>query len=203
MSTTGPPFVPFNQPAHSLAGLAGLNQSTPRHPAHNQPGLPPTTQGQGYQQNMSSREMLEAREREAREVHIKEEHDAVRRERERDLQRQHMDGPPHQNQAGPIHLHQPVAVGPRTALGPNGLLGNPSAISGPNSHSQLGAPAGAGGVFNGGPVQPAAQQAQAMQPGLLVPFGPGGPQAASVGQGQQPILNVCFVLWMQWGHVLC
>jgi paired amphipathic helix protein Sin3a len=80
--------------------------------------------------------------------------------------------PPHQAQAGPIHLHQPVAVAPRTVHGPNGLLANSSSAHGP--------------VFNGGPVQPATHS-QAM----LVPMQPASTQPANAGQGQQPILNVC------------
>ena len=133
-----------------------------------------------------ARENHEAREREARDVHIKEEHDAAMR-RERDMrERQHMEQlPPHQAQAAPI-LHQPVAVGPRTVHGPNGLLGNPNAIAGPNGHPQMGA--APPNVFAGGPVQAAGQPGQPLQPGLLVPLAPGA-QAQAVGQGQQPILN--------------
>lgn len=135
----------------------------------------------------------DSRERDAREVHIKEEQDAAFRrdqQRERDArERQHLEQvPPHQTPAGPIHLHQPVAIGPRTAHGPNGLLGNPAAIAGPNGHPQLGAPVGPAGIFAGGPVQPPAQSAQQAQVGLMVPFGAGAP-VAGVGQGQQPILN--------------
>lgn len=107
-------------------------------------------------------------------IHIKEEQDAVRRDQQRE--RQHMDQlPPHQAQGAPIHLHQPVAVAPRTVHGPNGLLGNQ-----PSGHNQV-----PNAVFSGGPVQPAAQPAQA----VLVPL-QAGAQPASVGQGQQPILNV-------------
>ena len=108
-------------------------------------------------------------------IHIKEEQDAARRDQQRE--RQHMDQlPPHQTQSGPIHLHQPVAVAPRTVHGPNGLLGNA-----PNSHSQV-------PVFGGGPVQPVQPATQAQQ-AMLVPLAAGA-QPANAGQGQQPILNV-------------
>lgn len=112
-------------------------------------------------------------------IHIKEEQDAVRRDQQRE--RQHMDQlPPHQAQGGPIHLHQPVAVAPRTVHGPNGLLANT-----PGGPAQI-----PNAVFNGGPVQPATQAQQAM----LVPMQQGSAQPASVGQGQQPILNVRFCI---------
>lgn len=170
-----------------------MSQSSPRHGPLSQP--PPQqgvhAPGFGGPPNPQSREAQEAREREAREVHIKEEQDAAVR-RERDVrERQHMEQvPPHQTQAAPIHLHQPVAVGPRTVHGPNGLLGNPGAITGQSASSQMGAPIGPANIFAGGPVQPPAQAGPAppMQPGLLVPFGTGA-QAAAAGQGQQPILN--------------
>lgn len=141
---------------------------------------------------MQSRDLQDSRDRD---VHIKEEQDAaVRRDqqRERDMQRQNMDQvPPHQTQTSHIHLHQPVAVGPRTVHGPNGLLGNPAAINAPNGHSHLPPPGGPGAVFSGGAVQPPAQTAQNIQAGMLLPFGPGGQgQNGNVGQGQQPILNV-------------
>ena len=175
-----------------MPNLAALSQSSPRHlpqtHAAQQPSHPQGVPGPGER----SREAQEAKEREAREVHIKEEQDAaVRRERDgRD--RQHTEQlPPHQTQSAPIHLHQPVAVGPRTIHGPNGLLGNPAAIAGPTAHPQMGGPPGPANIFAGGPVQPAGQPGQPMQPGLLVPFGAQA-QAAAVGQGQQPILNVCF-----------
>lgn len=99
-----------------------------------------------------------------------------------------------------MHLHQPVAVGPRSAVhGPNGLLANPSQ---PQPSLGLGAPNGPGSIFPGGPVQPTAQAqgpVQQMQPAMLMPLPPGAPQQAQQqqqqaaqqgqGQGQQPILN--------------
>ena len=184
------PFVSYQHPSHNLPNLAALSQSSPRHHPQTQPAQHP----QGFSgPGDRSREAQEAKEREAREVHIKEEQDAaVRRERdgrERQLTEQI---PPHQTQATPIHLHQPVAVGPRTIHGPNGLLGNPAAIAGPSAHTQMGGPPGPANIFAGGPVQPAGQPGQPVQQGLLVPFGAQAQaQAAAVGQGQQPILNVC------------
>lgn len=173
-------------------GMSGHNQPSPRHAPLNQGGA-------GHPANFAmsglAQQAGQAREAaESRDVHIKEEQDAaVRRDqqqRERDMQRQHMDQPPpHQTQPSHIHLHQPVAVGPRTVHGPNGLLGNPTATNATNGHSHLPPPSGA--VFSGGAVQPPAQSSQTMQAGMLLPFAPGAPgQAANVGQGQQPILNV-------------
>ena len=144
-------FAPFQQASHNI-----LNPPSPRHQA--QAAFP------------LGRDMPDHRDN----IHIKEEQDAVRRDQQRE--RQHMDQlPPHQAQGGPIHLHQPVAVAPRTVHGPNGLLANT-----PGGHGQM-----PNAVFSGGPVQPATQS-QAM----LVPMQPGSAQPANVGQGQQPILNV-------------
>lgn len=199
------PFAPFQQPSHSLASLAGISQSSPRQPPpsqrpeqsqqHGPQGLgfplPGLSQATG-QPNSSDRERERAREQD-REIQIKEEQDRQHRDRER---QQAENAPQHQNQGGPIHLHQPVAVGPRTVHGPNGLLSNPGIAVGPQPQFPLGAPTGPGNIFAGGPVQPG-QPAQAqLQPGaLLVPFAAGtqngGPQGTNQGQGQQPILNVC------------
>jgi paired amphipathic helix protein Sin3a len=134
------------------------------------------------------------------ETHIKEEED--RRNRELQDRQRFEQAPPHQTQAGPpMHLHQPVAVGPRSAVhGPNGLLGNPPAQQ---PQLPLGAPAGPANIFAGGPVQPSAQaqgpSLQQIQAGMLMSV-PQGAQPQSVqqqqqaaqqgqGQGQQPILN--------------
>lgn len=109
--------------------------------------------------------------------------------------------PPHQ--PGPPMLHQPVAVGPRSVHGPNGLLGGAAALQGPppqgppgpQQMQPLGAPSGPANIF-GGPVQPAQQQQ--MQPNILLPFGAPQQHAQAAqqqqqmgqqGQGQQPILN--------------
>lgn len=165
--------------------MASLSQGSPRNPtAHPPPGphhagsYPP-----------GSREALDAKERE---VHIKEEQDAAVR-RERDIRErqllEHMH-PQQQAQGGPIQLHQPVALGPRTVHGPNGLLGNPAVAGASQPPQQLGGPPGAFPTH----VQPG----QPVQPGFLAPGPPqAGLQAAAAqtqGQGQQPILNVCFTM---------
>ncbi|KAF2716727.1 hypothetical protein K431DRAFT_289187 [Polychaeton citri CBS 116435] len=200
---TAAPFPPFHQASHSLANLAGLSQSSPRQqppsqarsdgPPHSQQGpglpLPGFSQATG-QPGAAERERERAREE--AQIRIKEEQDRHHHEHER--QRQELP-PQHQTPQGPpVHLHQPVAVGPRTVHGPNGLLGN----SGGQSQQGLpfGAPGGPGSIFAGGPVQPAAPGAQQMQPGIQVPY-PGAPlqggpqQQMGQGQapGQQPILN--------------
>lgn len=119
-------------------------------------------------------------------MHIKEEQDA---RRERDMRERHLIDQmhPQQSQNGPIQLHQPVAVGPRTIHGPNGLLGNP-AVAGSNAHPQLGGPPGPPSAY-----PPHSQPGQPMQSAYLAP--PAAAQAAAAaqataqGQGQQPILN--------------
>ncbi|KAF2163855.1 hypothetical protein M409DRAFT_68133 [Zasmidium cellare ATCC 36951] len=210
----GGPFPPFHQPAHSLASLAGLSQSSPRQPPPQQHrpeepdsrpppgfGLPSLSQATGQSNVLADRER---REREMERIHIKEEEDRRHREHERQRMEQ---APPHQTPQGPpVHLHQPVAVGPRTVHGPNGLLGNPG-MGGPppQPHLPLGAPSGPGNIFAGGPVQPApgpaGQHPQAA--GLLSGYVQGAPgqppqqqqqqqamgQPQGQGQGQQPILN--------------
>lgn len=199
------PFAPFQQPSHSLANLAGnsISHSSPRQQPLNQRPEPPQQhgpQGPGFplpglsqamgQPGAAERERERARDQE-REIQIKEEQDRQHRERER---QQLENAPPHQTQSVPIHLHQPVAVGPRTVHGPNGLLSNPGIAAGPQPQFPLGAPSGPGNVFAGGPVQSAQQGQAQLQPGaLLVPFAAGaqgGQQGMGQGQGQQPILNV-------------
>lgn len=102
-----------------------------------------------------------------------------------------------------MHLHQPVAVGPRSAVhGPNGLLANPAPPAQPSLG--MGGPNGPNNIFSGGPVQPTTQaqgpsMQQQMQAGMLMPLPPGaqppGQQQQNAqpsqgqGQGQQPILN--------------
>lgn len=212
----GAPFPPYHQPAHSLASLAGLSQSSPRQPplqSHrpeepdSRPppgsafGLPSLSQATGQSNVLADRERH--REREMERIHIKEEEDRRHREHERQRMEQ---APPHQTPQGPpVHLHQPVAVGPRTVHGPNGLLGNPGmGGSHPQPHLPLGAPSGPGNIFAGGPVQPAPGPGQHPQAaGLLSAYVPGTQgqpaqqqqqqqsvgQPQGQGQGQQPILN--------------
>lgn len=156
---------------------------------------------------MAERERERAREVE-QQIHIKEEED--RRHREEITRRLEQQPPQHQTHGGPpVHIHQPVAVGPRNAIhGPNGLLGNPG-LTGPGPqpqpHHPLGAPPGPANVFAGGPVQASQpSSAQQMQTGLLTPYGPPSQppqqpphqmaqaqqqQQQQQGQGQQPILN--------------
>ncbi|KAK4993254.1 Transcriptional regulatory protein sin3 [Elasticomyces elasticus] len=176
-------FGPFPQSGHNLPGLAGLSQSSPPRQALPLSGIGQPTPQQQQTPADRERDVQAARERE---IHIKEE-DAIRRDHHREQL------PPHQAQpARPLHLHQPVAVGPRTVHGPNGLLGG--AMAGPPAHAMLGAPTGPGNVFAGGQAQangPAPHVLPVQPAGLLVPFAPGGAApAAGVGQGQQPILNV-------------
>ncbi|CAK4033378.1 Paired amphipathic helix pst1 [Lecanosticta acicola] len=216
----GSAFPPFHQHQHPLANLAGISQASPRQapsqsahrPDEAQPrpppaapgafGLPSLSQATGQPPHAAAaererererdRERDREREREEHRIHIKEEEDRRHREQERQRLEQ---APPHQAQQGPpVHLHQPVAVGPRTVHGPNGLLGNPQLAGpgpgpgpGPQSqqHLPLGAPTGPGNIFAGGPVQPAqGPGSQQMQPGLLAPYGPGA--QAPPAQQQQP-----------------
>ncbi|KAK5113069.1 hypothetical protein LTR62_003648 [Meristemomyces frigidus] len=187
-------FQHSSHPAHGIASLANLSQSSPRQPQlsaqdreRQPPGfpLPGITQATG-QPPVPDRE----RAREVEQIQIKEEEDRRHREHER----QRLEIPPHQTHAGPPMLHQPVALGPGRVHGPNGILGN-QAIGGP-PQIPLGAPSGPGNVFAGGPVQPAQGPPQQMQASLLMPFAPQQQQAAQQmgpgqgqGQGQQPILN--------------
>nr|POF20010.1 transcriptional regulatory protein sin3 [Quercus suber] len=194
------PFHPLHQ-AHGLASLANISQHSrsPRQPQPSQrPEVAQQQQGPGFSLPGLSQATGQSIDRErAREeqIHIKEEEDRRHREQERQRMEQL---PQHQGQGGPpVHLHQPVAVGPRTVHGPNGLLGNPG-LSGQHQ-MPMGVPNSAGNIFGGGPVQPSGQpqpQNPQMQPGLLMPFGAPGAQQQSAqqqqaaqGPGQQPILN--------------
>ncbi|KAL2353175.1 hypothetical protein BJ546DRAFT_130508 [Cryomyces antarcticus] len=203
----GPFFAPNQQVGHNLPTLAGLSQQASPRQSNPLPGINQATQQQhnpiqsGFERErehgIHGRPQDDMQGGREREVQIKEEQDALRQrdqQREREIrERQQLEqAPSHQNHAGSIHLHQPVAVGPRTIHGPNGLLANPAAIPGPSPHSApLGAPSGPGNIFGGAPIQQnASQPGQSMQPGLMVPFnGQPGVQAANMGQGQQPILN--------------
>lgn len=149
------------------------------------------------------------RERDVREREIMEAHAAqqeeIKREvehRERDIrERQQHEQGALENHAGPMQIHQPVAVAPsaRAIHGPNGLLGNSGPGVGPNPvPGPMSGPNAPGPIFGNAPVQqgdttPRMQHAVqgAPQPAMLVPFGgpviQGNPMA--MGQGQQPILN--------------
>jgi paired amphipathic helix protein Sin3a len=203
-----PPGGHFAYQQQSQHALGGMNQSSPRQPppsTHRPEGpqgpnfpLPTLSQATG-QAAAADRE----RAREVEQIHIKEEQDRQHREQERQRLEQ---APQHQVQGQPMHLHQPVAVGPRTVHGPNGLLGNPG-LAGPQQQGQfqMGGPAGPNSMFGGGPVQSAQAQAQNQSnaSALLMPFAQGQSQAAQQQQmggqgqgqapgqtqGQQPILN--------------
>lgn len=138
---------------------------------------------------------MEARRREREEAAIREE----REMRERQHQSQQGEQPPHENHAGSLPLHQPVAMGPqaRAMHGPGGLLNN-SAPGG--AQGAMGGPGGPNSIFGGGPVQQGEnaqrlpQGAQNAQQSLPVPpfLGQGGQQQGPMAmgpQGQQPILN--------------
>lgn len=132
--------------------------------------------------------MREAAEQE-REMHDRQRMDAA-----------HTQVQPHENHAGSVPLHQPVAVAPvRSIHGPNGILGGGAApVNGPMSiNQQLGTPAGPSSVYaspHAGQAEPA--RTQQLQPSTQQPLqqqsigsNPAVGQAAVVGQGQQPILN--------------
>ncbi|KAK8225885.1 hypothetical protein HDK90DRAFT_496121 [Phyllosticta capitalensis] len=220
-----PPNAPFfspNQPSgHNLPGLAGLNQPSQASPAQTsrltpsqEPGGGPqahqaSQQGPGYSlpgigqiqqqqlahgpQENSERDRDMREDRRAEEVAMQEHRDREMRER------QQAEQATHENHAGSVHLHQPVAVGPqvRAMHGPNGILGNSSQM-GPNSlPTSMSGPNGPAGIFGSGPGQqqtdgPRLQHpVQGGQQSLMVPFGgpPGMQQSIAMGQGQQPILN--------------
>lgn len=209
-----------------MTNLPGFNQSSPRQhppqshrpedsesrppPAPAYGPLPSLSQATGQPNVLADRERQ--RERELERIHIKEEEDRRHREHERQRLEQ---APAHQTAQGPpVHLHQPVAVGPRTALGPNGILNSGMGGPGgppPQPHMPLGAPSGPGNIFSGGAVQAGQGPGQHPQAAaLLPPYGPGAPgqpqqqqqpqqqtmgqpqgqgQTQGQGQGQQPILN--------------
>lgn len=143
------------------------------------------------------------------ETHVLQQHAAqqeeiVKREaeqRDRELhERQQREQTAHQNHSGPIQIHQPVAVAPsaRTIHGPNGLLGPAGPLNGPNplGTSMNGQNTG-GPMYGNAPVQleqTTPRMQHAVQPPsqaqMLMPF-TGPPGAMGMGQGQQPILNVC------------
>lgn len=137
------------------------------------------------QQHAAQQEELSKREAEQRDRELRE--------------RQQHEQAANENHSGPIQIHQPVAVAPstRTIHGPNGLLGQPGPLGGPNALSgPMNGPNAPGGIFGNAPVQqgdttPRMQHAVQPPPqaSMLMPFGgPPGPMA--LGQGQQPILNV-------------
>ncbi|KAF2459835.1 hypothetical protein BDY21DRAFT_336623 [Lineolata rhizophorae] len=154
----------------------------------------------------SQRIAAEHREREIREREMRERQQQPQPPQQPQQHQQQHEHAAHENHAGPIHLHQPVAVAPHTIHGPNGILGGGSAPqSGPNHlAAPLGGPSGPGPMFGTGPVQQnegvqrMQAQGQPSQQQLLAPFMPGPPMPQqqqaqqahiAIGQGQQPILN--------------
>ncbi|QDS68319.1 hypothetical protein FKW77_010685 [Venturia effusa] len=210
-----PPSSAFfsNPPAHNLPGLAGLAQTSQnaqnqaaqhadqqaahqlQAPSQQQSGLPFSGIGQ-HQLQQPHPSIENDRERESRDLE-----ELTRRNAEQDMrERQHREQQAaHENHAGAMQIHQPVAVPPsvRTIHGPNGLLGNPNSAGGSvPPPTSIG---GAQGLFSTGPIhgqsdpnsrlQPAPQLAQ--QASALNVFTPSGaPQPnGSMNQAQQPILN--------------
>lgn len=228
-SSTTAPFFSSNQPSgHNLPGIAGLNQSSQASAAQpsqrgasagQEPAAGPqshqsTSHGPGYSlpgigQAMQSQQLGQSaqgnndRERDMRDERHAEELAIQGEQREREMrERQQIEQAAHENHAGSIHLHQPVAVNPqvRAIHGPNGILGNSSQVAPSSISSALSGPNGPAALFGSGPGQQGGERAanlqqhptQATQQGLMVPFGgpPGMQQSLAMGQGQQPILNV-------------
>ncbi|KAF2235014.1 hypothetical protein EV356DRAFT_500937 [Viridothelium virens] len=210
------PVIPSRPPPPTSEGPTGPQNSAQQQqggqgPGYVLPNINEAVQGrsQGQSEFEREREIREQRREWDRTYQDEREHE--QREREaRDRQPQEA-GPQHQTHAGSIPLHQPHAVAPqiRSAIhGPNGLLASvgpgPGSAPGPGpgpgpvpqTSSNLGAPSGPSNIFAGGPVQqtdgPQRMQMTQSQQQALMPFaaGPGAQSgAASVGQGQQPILN--------------
>jgi paired amphipathic helix protein Sin3a len=139
------------------------------------------------------------RERESRDLEELARRNAEQREQEM-RERQHREQQTaHENHAGSMQIHQPVAVPPsvRTIHGPNGLLGNPGPAGGSNPiQTSIGA---AQGLFSTGPIHQSdpnsrlQQPTQMTQPNALMPFATAGapqPNGGNMNQAQQPILNV-------------
>ncbi|KAF1946319.1 hypothetical protein EJ02DRAFT_249718 [Clathrospora elynae] len=203
------PHMSAQRPPSSEAGAQG--HQGPQGPPYSLPGISQTLQ----QQHMPTSEHANAerervREQETRERELLQSHaiqqqqqqeEMVKREteqRDQDFhERQQREQAALQTLSAPIQIHQPVAVAPstRTIHGPNGLLGQPGPLNGPNPLAPpMGAPNTAGPIYGNAPAQheqttPRMQHAvQApSQAQMLMPFVP--PGAMSMGQGQQPILN--------------
>lgn len=208
--TQASPHQPAQPPPSSEPGAAAQSvQGPPQGPPYSLPGISQTLQPP---HNPASTQANLDRERETRERELMETHAAqhaaqqeemAKREaeqRERELrERQQHEQVTHENHTAPMQIHQPVAVAPstRTVHGPNGLLGQSGPLGGP---AMTGAANPPNSMFGGASVQPV-QQAEttprmqhavqpAPQPSMLVTVpGPTGP--LTIGQGQQPILNVC------------
>jgi paired amphipathic helix protein Sin3a len=140
------------------------------------------------------------RERESRDLEELARRNAEQREQDiRERQQHREQQAAHENHAGSMQIHQPVAVPPsvRTIHGPNGLLGNPGSTGG--SVSTQTAIGSAQGLFSTGPVHQSDPSSRLQQPpqmtqsNILMPFATAGaPQPnGNMNQAQQPILNVC------------
>ncbi|KAI9764977.1 MAG: Transcriptional regulatory protein sin3 [Geoglossum simile] len=199
---------PTSSPAQQLGQTQSANYTLP-------------SLGQSVQQQASQGPSSLDRERELREREIREREARDRRQheeaaqRERELrerehrerqQREHQQpSQPHQNHAGSIPIHQPVASKVTTAIhGPGGLLSNIGSATGVNAPSGPlgGVPNGPANMF-GGPLPLGQLVAQTIagapipQQHQVMAFGgaqapnthqmPGG--VAGLPQGQQPILN--------------
>ncbi|KAF2278105.1 paired amphipathic helix protein Sin3a [Westerdykella ornata] len=202
------------RPPSSESGPAAMSvQGTPQAPSYSLPGISQTLhqpQMQTSEQaNMARERELREHEAREREIHAAQQHaahqDELKRQaeqRDREIhERQQQELAARENHAGPMQIHQPVAVAPsaRSIHGPNGLLGQPGPLGPPPSGplgGPLGGPNAPAAMFGNAPGQPGdttPRMQHAVQPphqtSMLVPFGgpPGAPMA--IGQGQQPILN--------------
>ncbi|ORY05687.1 hypothetical protein BCR34DRAFT_571812 [Clohesyomyces aquaticus] len=214
---TGPPHSSPHQsaqrpPSSESGPNTQSHQGNPQGPPYSLPGISQTLQQPQNQAHLERERELRERENREREMmeshaavqqaHAAQQEELVKREaeqRDRILQeRQHHEQAAHENHAGPIQIHQPVAVAPstRTIHGPNGLLGQSGSMSGPNIIAgPMSGPNAPGGMFSNAPVQQGdttPRMQHAVQPptqsSMLMPFG-GPPGPMNMGQGQQPILN--------------
>ncbi|TLD26171.1 hypothetical protein E2P81_ATG07983 [Venturia nashicola] len=207
-----PPSGAFfsNPTAHNLPGLAGLAQTSQN--AQNQAAqhaeqqaahqLQGPQQQSGHPFNGMGQHQLQPhpsiendRERESRDLE-----ELARRNAEQDMrERQHREQQAaHENHAGAMQIHQPVAVPPsvRTIHGPNGLLGNSNSAGG--SVAPPTSTVAAQGLFSTGSIHqsdpnsrlqqapPTSQQASALN--VFAPAGAPQPNG-TMNQAQQPILN--------------
>ncbi|EER28429.1 Paired amphipathic helix repeat family protein [Coccidioides posadasii C735 delta SOWgp] len=146
------------------------------------------------QREMQREEEMMQREREIRE---RDREHAERYHREQQQQQQQQQHHPVQSHTGSIPIHQPVASKVQNSIhGPNGLLSNLGATTGPNApQNALQGSSVPGGLFGGQmqhPDGPPRQYMPVQSQSLL--FGGNAPSqipgsVAALAQGQQPILN--------------
>lgn len=160
------------------------------------PSGPPLPPHQAYERE---RDFADARERELRDR--ERDYEQNRRERdarERDMQRQQRElGPPHQNHAEQLQLHQPVAVAPQgraSIHGPHGLLANSGPSGGVNPNVAANGHMALFGPHFDNVGRGNMQQPPQPPPQSMIPFGnpnmPPGSGQGLVHGGGQPILNV-------------